>query len=136
MTAFIEITKVEYDTLILWWTIALDLQCKIAGNRNKDNKYRILENIGWWDTEITHIRNVVIWVSTSTAYLWYIHARDYRRDKQKRTTQRNWQQDEEKRNKNTTQYVLDIWFSKTFFCAEYFKKPLKLGTSVHSTVSK
>ena len=35
------------------------------------------------------------------------NARDNRRGNKKWTIQRNWQQDEDKQNKNTTQYVLD-----------------------------
>ena len=36
-----------------------------------------------------------------------INDREYRRDNQKWTIQRNWEQDEKKQQKNTTQYVLD-----------------------------
>ena len=36
-----------------------------------------------------------------------INVREYLRGNQKWTIQKNWQQDEEKQNKNTTQYVLD-----------------------------
>ena len=43
----------------------------------------------------------------TTVTLLNINAREYRRNKQKWTIQRNWQQDEEKQIKNTTQYVLD-----------------------------
>ena len=38
-------------------------------------------------------------------YTGQINVREYRRGNQKWTIQRNWQQDEEKQNKNTTQYV-------------------------------
>ena len=41
----------------------------------------------------------------------YINAREYRSDNKKRTPQKKWQQGtqcEEKENRNTTQYVLDI----------------------------
>ena len=41
-----------------------------------------------------------------------INVREYRRGNQKRTIQRNWQQDEEKKKKNTTPYVLDIAMRK------------------------
>jgi hypothetical protein len=42
-----------------------------------------------------------------TVYSWTNKLREYRSGIQKWTIQRNWQQDEEKQNKNTTQYVLD-----------------------------
>jgi len=46
-----------------------------------------------------------------------INVREYRRGNQKWTIQKNWQhnygtQDEEKQNKNTTQYVLDTTIRK------------------------
>jgi hypothetical protein len=44
--------------------------------------------------------------------MWYINFREYQRDNQKWTIQRNWQQDEEKQSKNTTQYVLDTTMHK------------------------
>ena len=42
----------------------------------------------------------------------YLYAREYRRGNRKWTIKRNWQQDEDKQNKNTTQYVLDITIRK------------------------
>ena len=47
--------------------------------------------------------------------VYSINVREYRRGNKKRTIQRNWQtgtQDEEKQNKNTTQYVLDTTIRK------------------------
>ena len=41
-----------------------------------------------------------------------INVREYRRGNQKWTILKNWQQDEEKQNKNTTQYVLDTTMRK------------------------
>jgi hypothetical protein len=41
-----------------------------------------------------------------------MNVRKYRRGNQKWTIQRNWQQDEEKQNKNTAQYVLDTTMRK------------------------
>jgi hypothetical protein len=41
-----------------------------------------------------------------------INVREYRRGNQKKTIQINWQQDEQKQNKNTTQYVLDTTIRK------------------------
>ena len=41
-----------------------------------------------------------------------INDREYRRGNQKWAIQRNWQQDEEKQNKNTTHHVLDTTIRK------------------------
>jgi hypothetical protein len=43
-----------------------------------------------------------------------INDREYRRGNQKWAIQRNWQQDEDKQKKNTTQYVLDTIIHKQF----------------------
>ena len=43
-----------------------------------------------------------------------INVREYLRGNQKWTIQKNWQQDEEKQNKNTTQYVLDNTYMKKY----------------------
>jgi hypothetical protein len=45
-------------------------------------------------------------------YIIYINVREYRKDNQKWTIQRNWQQDEEKQSKNTTLCVLDTTMRK------------------------
>jgi hypothetical protein len=50
--------------------------------------------------------------SPNTLPLWLINFREYRRNNQKWTILRNWQQDEEKQNKKTTQYVLDTIICK------------------------
>ena len=47
-----------------------------------------------------------------TVYSWTNKLREYRSGIQKWTIQRNWQQDEEKQNKNTTQYMLDTTIRK------------------------
>ena len=51
-----------------------------------------------------------------------INVREYLRGNQKWTIQKNWQQDEEKQNKNTTQYVLDNTIWKNMFWIVFMKK--------------
>ena len=41
-----------------------------------------------------------------------VSVREYRRGNETWTIQRNWQQDEQKQSKNTTQYVLDTAMRK------------------------
>ena len=41
-----------------------------------------------------------------------LNVREYRKGNQKIIIQRNWQQEKEKQNKNTTQYVLDTTIHK------------------------
>ena len=44
--------------------------------------------------------------------IYLINVREYRMGNEKLTIQRNWQQDEEKQNQNTTQYMLDTTMRK------------------------
>jgi hypothetical protein len=59
-----------------------------------------------------HKKTSSVIVEWSKYGMWYINFREYQRDNQKWTIQRNWQQDEEKQSKNTTQYVLDTTMHK------------------------
>ena len=62
--------------------------------------------------------------------IYKINVREYRNANDKWTIQRTWQQDEEKQNKNTTQYVLDTTIRKqTQIWHEPSHKQLEIKTN-------
>ena len=59
-------------------------------------------------TQLTTINETIVDSACKVASK-YLNVREFRRDNEKWTIQRNWQHNVHKTEKNTTQYVLDIY---------------------------